>query len=216
MTGHGTMNEKRAGNMKTKNTKGAGAAATASREAGRAVRPSAKGAAASRRPAAEGARAGGALTPAMLAHASAVLGELLTFSQPADGVLSGYFREHRQLGGRERAFIAETCYQVLRHKRQLERLVQPAHGARWLVLAALLRHAGLAQKQLAEVVSVTEREWLQALKSGPEPVWLLAERLDFPDWLVARLADRFSEAALIELAQGLNGSAPLDVRVQTP
>ncbi len=215
MTGHGTMNEKRAGNMKTKNTKGAGAAATASREAGRAVRPSAKGAAASRRPAAEGARAGGALTPAMLAHASAVLGELLTFSQPADGVLSGYFREHRQLGGRERAFIAETCYQVLRHKRQLERLVQPAHGARWLVLAALLRHAGLAQKQLAEVVSVTEREWLQALKSGPEPVWLLAERLDFPDWLVARLADRFSEAALIELAQGLNGSAPLDVRVNT-
>ncbi len=151
----------------------------------------------------------------MIAHASDALSDLLAFEQPADAVLSAYFREHRQLGGRDRAFIAQTCYLVLRHKRQLEKLVQPAKGTRWLLLAALMRFGGLAQKQLVDEVTSTERDWLQTFKSKPEPEWNLAERLDLPDWLVARLLARMPEAALIALAHGLNSQAPLDLRVNT-
>jgi len=75
------------------------------------------------------------ITGAMIDCAAEALERLLEFSQPADAVLSSYFREHRELGGRERGFVAETCYAVLRRKRQLEKLVAPAKSARWLVLA---------------------------------------------------------------------------------
>lgn len=149
----------------------------------------------------------------LISHAADVLGQLLTFSQPADAVLSGYFREHRGLGGRERGFIAETCYMVLRRKRQLEKLVHPARSPRWLILAALLRFGGVAQKQLAEVVSSTEKTWLGEFKARPEPEFSLADLTDFPDWLVERLSAHHAEAAVIEMARGLNQGAPLDVRV---
>ncbi len=151
----------------------------------------------------------------MIGHAGDALARLLEFSQPADAILSTYFREHRTLGGRERGFVAETCYSVLRHKRQLEKLVQKAKSPRWLVLAALLRFGGVAQRQLAEVVSATEKGWLLEFKSRPEPEFTLAEQADLPDWLVERLLTRMSGAELLELARGLNQSAPLDVRVNT-
>ncbi len=174
---------------------------------------------AGKRPTEAGKPVGGQMeakvSSAMIAHASDALSDLLAFNQPADAVLSAYFREHRQLGARDRAFIAETCYQVLRHKRQLEKLVRPARGMRWLVLASLLRFGGLAQKQLTDEVTSTERDWLLEFKSRPDPDWSLAERLDFPDWLVARLLARMTEDALTALAHGLNRSAPLDLRVNT-
>ena len=156
---------------------------------------------------------GARITSTMIGHASDVLTCLLEFSQPADAVLSNYFRENRSLGGRERAFIAETCYTVLRRKRQLEKLVHPAKSPRWLVLAALLRFAGVAQRQLADVVSATEKDWLLEFKSRPDPEFSLAEQTDLPDWLAERLAARLATGELIDLARGLNQGAPLDVRV---
>ena len=153
------------------------------------------------------------ITSTMIGHASDALARLLEFSQPADAVLSAYFREHRTLGGRERGFIAETCYAVLRRKRQLEKLVHPARSPRWLVLASLLRYGGVAQRQLAEVVSGTEKNWLLEFKSRPDPEFSLADQADLPDWLVERLQTRLTETELLELARGLNQSAPLDLRV---
>lgn len=40
----------------------------------------------------------------------ATLEEVLRFDHPADAVLSGRFRAHREHGGRDRAFIAESVY----------------------------------------------------------------------------------------------------------
>jgi 16S rRNA (cytosine967-C5)-methyltransferase len=49
------------------------------------------------------------------------IGRLLRFAQPADVALSGFFRDKKS-GARDRAFIAETAYAVLRQKRLLEKL----------------------------------------------------------------------------------------------
>jgi len=58
-------------------------------------------------------------TPALFAHAEAVLGLLLRFDYPADAVVSRYFREHRELGHADRAFVAETVFAVLRRGRSI-------------------------------------------------------------------------------------------------
>ncbi len=155
------------------------------------------------------------ITPSMIADAATALKKLLTFNQPADAVLSEFFRERRALGGRERGFIAETAYAVLRRRRLLEKLVQPLVTPRRLILAALMRVNGLSQRQLAEAVTTAEAEWLSSFRTQPEPALTLAEQADLPDWLSDRLCARMSEEALLQLARGLNQGAPLDLRVNS-
>ncbi len=150
------------------------------------------------------------ITNKTLEAAMQVVAELLKFAQPADAVLSAYFKAQRT-GSRDRAFIAETGYAVLRRKRLLERLAGGRATPRQLVLASLVRIAGMSQRQLEEALTPGEAEWLAALKARPEPVLSLAEQADFPDWLVDRL--RLPEEELLALARGLNQPAPLDLRV---
>ena len=66
------------------------------------------------------------LHPALLAHAEALVGELLGFAGPADQTVSRYFRAHRELGQNDRAFVAEAVYAVLRRRRSLEAAVASA------------------------------------------------------------------------------------------
>ena len=150
---------------------------------------------------------------AQVAAAAEVLAELLRFEQPADALLSRFFRD-RHSGQRDRAFIAETVYAVLRRRRLLERLAAAPAGAtpRQLVLLALSRLRGMSQRQLEPALRGGEAEWLGALRGTGEPELTAAERLDFPDWLAARLAARMPADELLALARGLNEAAPLDLR----
>ena len=155
------------------------------------------------------------ITPGMIDDAATAVKKLLTFNQPADAALSEFFRERRALGSRERGFIAETAYVVLRRRRLLEKLAQPVVTPRRLVLAALTRVNGLSQRQLAEAITAAEADWLAGFRSRPEPMLTLAEQTDLPDWLSERLRMRLSEEALLQLARGLNQGASLDLRVNS-
>jgi 16S rRNA (cytosine967-C5)-methyltransferase len=139
---------------------------------------------------------------------------LLDFSQPADVALSGFFRAHRS-GARDRAFIAETAYAVLRRKRLLERLAGPRPTPRQLVLLSLSRVRGMSQRQLDPALREGEAEWLAGIRRGAEPDLTAAEQADLPDWLVERLLSRMTPQALQAMARALNTPAPLDLRVNS-
>ncbi|MDK9704086.1 MAG: RsmB/NOP family class I SAM-dependent RNA methyltransferase [Sulfuritalea sp.] len=186
-------------------------------------------------PAAEAGLAADLLNAAVAATAA-----LLTFNQPADAALSAFFRA-RKSGAKDRAFIAETAYAVLRRKRLLERLAAcgpnleptflapgatPKRGGskpsgprrispRELVLLSLSRVRGMSQRQLENALMPGEAEWLAEIRRQPEPELTLAEQLDFPDWLAERMAARMSPEELLALARALNTPAPLDLRVNT-
>lgn len=175
----------------------------------------------------------------LLNAAVAATAQLLTFNQPADAALSAFFRARRS-GARDRAFIAETAYAVLRRKRLLERLaamgpnLEPAFLApgaapkrgggssgarrispRELVLLSLSRVRGMSQRQLEGALLPGEAEWLAEIRRQPEPELNLGEQLDFPDWLVQRLAPCMPPDELLALARALNTPAPLDLRVNS-
>lgn len=182
------------------------------------------------------------LSAGLLSATIEVTTQLLQFAQPADAALSAFFRA-RKSGVRDRAFIAETAYAVLRRKRLLTKLgmtmPKPAaksshqgnhesnhapHGkpspkthvtVRELVLLALTRLRGMSQRQLAPALKEGEAEWLNEVRAQPEPELTLGEQLDFPDWLSERLQDQMPAEALLALARALNTSAPLDLRVNT-
>ena len=69
----------------------------------------------------------------MIDAATDVVASMLDFAQPADAVLSYYFRNHRELGPRERSVVADTAYAVLRRKRFLEKLCGDKCSPRQLV-----------------------------------------------------------------------------------
>jgi len=151
----------------------------------------------------------------MLDAAVVALARVLPFQQPADAVLSQFFREERVLGNRDRGFVAETVYAVLRRKRYLEHLLGGQPKPRQLVLLALARLQGVSQRQLTDALRPGEADWLaKALAAPPTPL-SLAQQADLPDWLTQRLLTRMDETALLELARGLNQGAPLDLRVNS-
>ena len=137
---------------------------------------------------------------------------LLHFQQPADAALSAFFRAQR-CGPRERGFIAETAYTVLRRLRSLRAWCGAEAATRHLVLAALVRHGGVSQRMLEGAISNRDATWLSELRARPEPAMTLAEQTDFPDWLLDRLGSLMSGDELQLLARTLNQPAPLDLRV---
>ena len=149
------------------------------------------------------------LTRALLGHAQAVLGKTLQFSGPADELVSRYFREHRELGQQERAFVAESVFAVLRRKRSLEAAAGSSEPHA-LLAAALLRLQGLSARALEGLVDSDLAARIRAARPEALPI---AVRADLPDWLWERLAADHGEAEALRIAQGMLNPAPLDLRV---
>ncbi|TCJ12298.1 RsmB/NOP family class I SAM-dependent RNA methyltransferase [Parasulfuritortus cantonensis] len=151
------------------------------------------------------------MTPALLDTAAAALADLLAFTQPADAVLSAFFRKRPKLGGRERAFVAESVYGVIRRLRSLERLTEGRQPRR-LLLAWLARHGGHTLREFEAAVGQGELEWLKTIKAARLDDAPAAVRLDLPDWLHERLAATYGEH-LETLMAAMNRPAALDLRV---
>jgi 16S rRNA (cytosine967-C5)-methyltransferase len=151
------------------------------------------------------------MTPALLDITSAVLTELLAFDHPADAVLSAFFRKHPKLGGRDRAFIAESVYGVIRRLRNMVH-VTDSRTPRKLLLAWLARHGGHTLREFETAVTKNELEWLKTVKAATLDDASEAVKLDLPDWLYERLAAQYGDQLGVLMAD-LNRPAPLDIRI---
>jgi len=145
---------------------------------------------------------------ALLRHAESALRELLGFAAPADQTLSRYFREHRELGQKDRAFVAEASFAVLRRRRSLEAAAGTAEPAALLV-AALVRVLGLSGRALDGLV---DPELVRKIRSAAADALPDAVRADLPDWLWQRLEAQRGRDEALRIAQGLLNPAPLDLR----
>jgi 16S rRNA (cytosine967-C5)-methyltransferase len=154
------------------------------------------------------------ITRTQLDAATEALGLALQFDRPADTVLHEFFGARRALGARDRAFIADAVYGVLRRKRTVEQLA-PDGSPRRMLLAWLARMGGVSVRELTAMLKPDEGTWLARVKAAPLDNLPLGVRTELPDWIVERLASRLAEDDLVALARGLNEPAPLDLRVNT-
>lgn len=155
------------------------------------------------------------ISPSQLQHLTDALTVILPLTEPADVTLHYFFRRHPKLGARDRAFIAETVYAVLRRRRLLETLCAPHSRPRLLALAWLVKFQGLSIRELTPLLKPREAEWLEQAKATSLEALPAAVRLDLPDWLHARLEAQHEADELVALVRKLNTSAPLDLRVNT-
>ncbi len=155
---------------------------------------------------------------ALLDLASELLREVLRLDRPADGAVSAFFRQQRQLGPRERHTLAETTYFVLRRRPLLMHLAELGGDRKPNALGVpLMRRLAILGWQgndafLRAALAPDELAWLaraQAVKPDNLPAAL---RHHLPDWLAEAL-----QAALGRefwpLAEALDQAAPMDLRV---
>jgi len=149
---------------------------------------------------------------ALLELATDLLHKVMQFDAPADGVVSAFFREHRDLGPRERHTLAETTYAVLRQRLLFQHLAQSGKGEmeRRLALLAWQGNAGFLRAALSEA----EQKWLEQVSAIDRSTLPAKLRHNLPEWLAeplqASLGDEFWP-----LVESLNSAAPLDLRVNT-
>lgn len=148
-----------------------------------------------------------------LSELAIVLKSLLSFTHPADAVISHHFRGHPDLGRRDRALIAETAYSILRHLRSLETAVE-SQRPRDLIIAWLARLSGLNLRECEGLVHTNELDRYKAAKAFDLAAAPTAIRLDLPNWLEAPLTTQYGDR-LPALMRALNNNAPLDLRVNS-
>jgi 16S rRNA (cytosine967-C5)-methyltransferase len=149
------------------------------------------------------------VTPTLLGHAEAALGEILRFARPADQILSAQFRRHPELGPRERSLVAEAVFAVLRRRRSLAAAAGD-EAPRDLLLAALARLLGFSGRALD---AVADPGWVARVRASSSDGLPEAIRADLPDWLWQRLSGDYGAEEAMHVAQGLLNPAPLDLRV---
>ncbi len=146
---------------------------------------------------------------------------VLKMDQPADGVVSMFFRKHSALGARDRHVVAETTYALLRRRLRYAHLAQQGLAA---PVAGKVADPHAHSRRLVMLAWQGDTSTLQAALSASEKAWLervlsidvnaLPDRLqhNLPDWLAQPLREQLGEE-FAPLAQALLKTAALDLRV---
>ncbi|HRD98456.1 MAG TPA: RsmB/NOP family class I SAM-dependent RNA methyltransferase [Rubrivivax sp.] len=151
---------------------------------------------------------------ALLDLTTELLRSVLKLDAPADGLVSLFFRKHRDLGARERHTLAETTYAVLRQRLLYQHLAA----------AGRFNDKGPPERRLAILAWQGNEAFLRGALTAQEQSWLadvqkidraaLPEKLrhNLPDWLANPLRESLGEG-FWPLVDELARPAPLDLRV---
>jgi 16S rRNA (cytosine967-C5)-methyltransferase len=147
---------------------------------------------------------------ALLEACSELVRLTLKFDHPADAIVSRFFRDHRSLGPRERATLAETVYTVLRKKLLFDHCAPSGSGPKERRLAILGFHG--PGDFLRSALSEQEKNWLDQCEKINVADLMERHRHNLPDWLVQPLKDQVG-VGFWPLVESLNLGAGLDLRV---
>jgi len=134
------------------------------------------------------------------------------FDTPADAALSSFFREHAEMGARDRAFVSDAVFAYLRRKRSLETLAQTIRP-RLLALALAVRDFSHSVRELEAVITASDARWLADFKGRMHAPLPPAVAADVPDWLWDRLGEIYGNDVRASLTRAWQAPAPRDLRV---
>ena len=139
-----------------------------------------------------------------------VIAETQHAERPADSLLHLFFRANPKLGSRDRSVVAEGYFAYLRRKRSIEAIAETRNST-LLALATLVR-GGHSVRELSEVLTDRETEWLEQLKARRTDM-SPAVAHDVPDWLWDRLGLEYGDDDRDVMTRSWLQSAPLDIRI---
>jgi len=178
----------------------------------------------------------------LVGHVIEILTALEGTTDPVDRYVSGFLRKRSYIGSRDRKFISEAVYGIIRHRRYLEALLEEyiakhptaneldLPGKRFLPLY-IIHSLTLFAQSPTENQSVPSSFWktyFPALELDEFVRWIelhrsldflpsdsiirLGVRYSFQDWMVRNFMDRFGDATE-PLLSALNEPARVTLRV---
>jgi len=132
--------------------------------------------------------------------------EIFKDKSPADNIINSYMRERKYIGSKDRRFITDIVWSLLRNRRKLEFDAQSTSPRR--ILLYFLRNEDFDilcsdSKYSLAPLTKEEKTWLQTENEEPYPPAIEAE---VPDWLFTKYPDMF-------LMKSLNNPATADFRI---
>jgi 16S rRNA (cytosine967-C5)-methyltransferase len=147
--------------------------------------------------------------PTQVRQAIAVLEAVMQRAVPADALLAQHFRQHKQMGRRDRAYVSDLVYGVLRDWRRLSTVVGTAPPA--LVGAVLAEIYGCDEAALNKL-GIADADTLFAQLNDPaELPW--AVRANLPAVIAEDFVDTLPETEWPAAAAALNTAGTADFRV---
>lgn len=149
---------------------------------------------------------------------TSALAQVLTFRQPADVVLSAFFRRERKLGMRDRQEIAETVFATIRHLQKIQKMLpKPHQKPRRAALAALVLGRGISVHGVESLCDSEEKQWLIDVKEQKSAFASdLTTAAELPQWLIECLQQQgWDDNQIATYGRSVMQPAPLDVRVNT-
>ncbi len=145
-----------------------------------------------------------------VAALAAAIERVARLDVPADNALSAFFREHHEMGARDRAWVSDGAFAYLRRKRSYEALAEDA-TPRHLALAVAVREFGHSVRELEGAINASDARWLAGFKSRHGAVLPPAVAADVPDWLWTRLGEIYGDETRAALTRSWQSPAPLDL-----
>lgn len=133
-----------------------------------------------------------------------LISEIFKDKQPADGIINEYLRAHKYIGSKDRRFITETVWQIIRNRRKLEfdcQSIEPRQVLLWFAKDKLSEVFDGSKYGLSPLTAA-EQKLLSAENEQPYPAAIEAE---CPDWLFAKINN-------LEFCKALNQPAEADFR----
>ena len=131
-----------------------------------------------------------------------------------DGILRIFFRDNRKIGAKDRIFIADTIFGVLRHFFSLKYITN-ATTPRLLILAYLVKFKGINLRELAPFITEIELKNLAGIKSVRLDSLPPFVRSELPEWLIQKMQKKMSDADIFSLGLSFQKPSTLDLRVNT-
>lgn len=151
----------------------------------------------------------------------AVEAALMERGQAADRIATDYFRARRYAGSKDRRFVRDMVWEVLRRRSLLlakaERANLPATARSQVLIHLLSAGPDLVPEFGAEgahapaALSRAEERALEAIEDMSDKDFAAAKRYSVPDWAEDGLKARFQDA-FVDAAESLMHRAPLNIR----
>ncbi|MFA5833540.1 MAG: methyltransferase domain-containing protein [Bacteroidota bacterium] len=160
----------------------------------------------------------------LIGHVTELYSDILHSPKPADRLMDQFFRERKYLGSKDRRFISESLYGMLRHKKRIEwslSLLEQKNTPLYVCVSYLL----LDHKMSVENVSGEMDIPLDVLRQidqriNIEPVLhseieTFATKFSFQEWMIAEWETNIGKNEIPPLCATLNQQAPITLRVNT-
>lgn len=137
-----------------------------------------------------------------------ILQEVFKDKNPADNIISSYLRERKYIGSKDRRFIVEKVWDVIRHRRRLSFEAGGLDVRKMLLVYLKNEDLDLifgADVYALSAVTKDEKSWLNILKDIPYPSDV---EVECPKWLFDKVND-------LALLRSLNSSARADLRINS-